>query len=162
MRRNVTWMFAAVTLLSSVALAAPDGKDAPQGDDPGRHHGRHGGHADDADDDDDDAGAMPKITRTPAQDMVRRELVRQRREAIEAAVKKNGKPLTQAQRQAIGMHWRHIMRLLRIREIAEDAKDSATMTRVDGLIARATKHFDDKFSKLTSDAPAGAVDGGAK
>ena len=186
MRRNVAWLIAALTMASGGAWAQNSGPGAtPAAGSPHGHGGEHAGgnehgnehgngsgagngsgsghgrgHGEDSDDDD-DAAAAPAIARTPAQAAKRQAIVSERRAAIETAVHKNGKTLTPAERQAIGVHWRHVMRLLRIREIAEEAKDTATVTRVDALLDRASKHFEAKIAKLNDEAPPSAA-GGAK
>jgi hypothetical protein len=61
------------------------------------------------------------------------------------------------ERQAMGTHWRHVMRLLRIRELAEANKDAASVQKVDTLLERESKKFGAHLDELGD-----ASDGGAR
>lgn len=86
---------------------------------------------------------------------------------IREAVRANGKATTQEERIVIGMHWRHTMRLFRVRHFAEKANDMATVGRCDGLLSKADTKFFAKLAELNAKAPpkeakdAKAGDGGA-
>ncbi len=89
------------------------------------------------------------------------------RKKIREAVRANGKATTQEERIVIGMHWRHTMRLFRVRHFAEKANDMATVGRCDGLLSKADTKFFAKLAELNAKAPAKeakdakAGDGGA-
>ncbi len=105
--------------------------------------GQHGHGHDDADDDDgdDDAGTAIDPQRTPAQVEFRQKLLEREHALVKELTNHPGRSVTRVDRQQIGVHWRHVMRLLRIRELAERAKDAAAMKRVDELIEREDKKF---------------------
>jgi hypothetical protein len=102
----------------------------------------------DSDDEDDRPGAppVPDLALTDAQTTFRNLTIAARQKAIADAV--GAGAATQAQRQEIGLHWRHIMRLLRIRELAEKDKADAIVKRVDALLARAQAKFTAKMAKI--------------
>jgi hypothetical protein len=117
------------------------------------------GHADaddGADDQDDEPGQPPlQATRTPEQTAIRQAIVDKRMKSIGDIVHAGGRPITQGERQAIGLHWRHVMRLLRIRELADADGDKAILARVDAVLARESTKFDAKLTHLHNE-PAGA------
>lgn len=103
---------------------------------------------DDGDDSDDDGGAPVVVDRTAAQTAHRDQVVAKEKALVEGAIHASGQRLTARERQEIGMHWRHVMRLLRIRDLAEDDKDTATVTRVDAVLDRAEKSFAKRMGGL--------------
>lgn len=89
--------------------------------------------------------------------------VRTTRAKIRETVRANDKEVTHEERTVIGLHWRHTMRVFRVREMAAKAKDAASITRCDALITKADEKFFAKLKDLNAQAPvrkAGA-DGGA-
>jgi hypothetical protein len=110
-------------------------------------------------DDQDEGDTQPALVtnRTPEQTAMRQAIVDKRTKAIGDIVHAGGKPVTASERQAIGLHWRHVMRLLRIRELAEADGDKAILTRVDAVLARESTKFDAKLTRL-HDEPAKAAD----
>jgi hypothetical protein len=143
--------------LGLVATASPAREH--EHDDQGEREGRHkdaGAQADDSDLDDDDGGAPAvDVKRSAAQAQFRDQRVaKEQREMTEFARRVHRK-LTMQERQAMGVHWRHVMRLIRIRELAEEDKDSASMAKVDALLEREGAKFS---AKLESEGG----DGGAK
>jgi len=138
--------------------------------DGGMGHGHHdghrmGGHDNDEDDDDADAGPV-HITRSPEQAARHAQMVARERDKLRDWTHKRRRHLTLAERQAMGMHWRHVIRLERIREIAEQEKDTATVKKCDELLERENKKFDARLAKLASEevgAKSGSTsDGGAR
>ena len=101
-----------------------------------------------ADDEDEPANAppLPELALTDAQSTFRKNLITQREKAVNDAV--GAHPASQGQRQEIGLHWRHVMRLLRIRELAEQDKNDAAVKKVDALLTRAETKFTEKMTKL--------------
>jgi len=139
--------------------------------DGGMGHGHQDGHrmwAHDNDEDDDDADAGPvHIARTPEQAARHAQMVAREREKMGDWAHKRKRHLTLVERQAMGMHWRHVIRLQRIREIAEQEKDTATVKKCDELLERENKKFDARLAKLASEevsAKSGSStsDGGAR
>lgn len=51
-------------------------------------------------------------------------------------------------------HWRRAYSALRIRELAEDDKETAHIARVDAYLVKLDKHFDTELAKLAAEAPA--------
>jgi hypothetical protein len=109
------------------------------------------GHDDDDDDDVTDGGkAGPR--RTPAQLNWRKDVWQRREKEIDDRVHKHGKKLTDAEKDMIKKHWLTVSRLMRIRELAQDAKDDATVKRVDAALAKVEKGFDEKIEKAEGGA----------
>jgi hypothetical protein len=54
---------------------------------------------------------------------------------------------------ASGNHWRRAYRTLRIRELAQDDNDTATMDRADAHLKKVTDHFFVLLAELTANAP---------
>lgn len=50
-------------------------------------------------------------------------------------------------------HWQRAYKALRIRELAEDDKDTAVVARVDQLITKLDQHFFTKLAELAAEAP---------
>ncbi len=129
-------------------------------DDKGREDWhRDGGRHDEDSDDDDDRGEAPaplsNLNRTQPQAEFHDKLVAvERRRLGEYALRVHRK-LTFGERRAMGVHWRHVMRLERIRELAETAKDTATIAKVDALLAREEKRVTDRLAE-TETAEGGA------
>lgn len=93
-----------------------------------------------ADDDVPDAAPLPPPEGlTPAQVTFRQKLVNTERDVVSKFGYRGGGHVAQEDRVVIGEHWRHVMRLLRIRELAEQAKDTATVAKCDDLLAKADK-----------------------
>jgi hypothetical protein len=65
----------------------------------------------------------------------------------------NGKAVTDDERAVIQRHWRHSMRLLRVRNLAELDSDTPDVARVDALLATADLHLDAKLKLLNTKAP---------
>lgn len=61
--------------------------------------------------------------------------------------------VTQEERKAVDDHWRRATRIWRIRHLAENAGDEATVARCDTLLARADKILETQLKKLADKAP---------
>lgn len=140
--------------------------------DGGAEHGHREGHrmwnhdGGANDDDEDDAGSV-NITRTPEQEARHAQMVSREREKLKEWSHKRKRHLTMVERQAMGTHWRHVIRLERIREIAEQEKDTTTLKKVDELLDRENKKFDTRLVKLASEevgekSGSSTSDGGAR
>lgn len=71
--------------------------------------------------------------------------------------------LTDQDRELIRAHWRRAMRAFRIRLLAEDDKDNASIARADALIAKIDQHLLNRLKELhKKGAAAPAKDAGAK
>jgi hypothetical protein len=128
-----------------------DGDGGGGGGGRGEHHGEHG---EDEDDDDDDGGAPAKpITRTPEQSEYREKVLAKEHALVKELAHKHGRRIAMEDRSRIGMHWRHVMRLLRIRELAQEDKDAAVVAKCDDLIDRADRRLREQLE---------GKDGGAK
>jgi hypothetical protein len=73
---------------------------------------------------------------------------------IAAAVRANGKGVTEDERDVIKDHWRRAMRLWRIRHLALLDNDKASVARVDAILARLDKQTENKLKELNGKAPA--------
>jgi hypothetical protein len=105
-----------------------------------------------------DAGPPPMLNLTPEQAEFRDKLVGQQRLFVRDMVRAAGKHISAEERQDIEHHWRRVMRLLRIRELAEQENDAAVVRRADELRDRE----DEKFVTLMqrgADASAPTVQG---
>jgi hypothetical protein len=103
-----------------------------------------------------DAGPVPPpVGLTPAQTEFRQKLVDREHTMVHDLARGNGRHISTEDREMIGMHWRHVMRLLRIRELAAAANDAASVTKCDDLLVKADKWIHAKLTRT----PAG---GGAK
>ncbi len=154
--------FCAAALGATLALAAPAGAKPPGAPRADRGEDRDKPDKENTGKDDKDKGDKGKndpaeVDREPSaeQKEYRRGVFERREKAIVAALRQNG-PLNDAERDAIRAHWRHVTRLLRIREVAESLKDDVTVKRADALIAHAEQVCDGKLAKLA------AQTGGAK
>jgi hypothetical protein len=72
---------------------------------------------------------------------------------IHAGVHANGKEPDQDERNLVKEHWRITMRLLRIRDLAEDAKDTATVSECDTDLASMDQHLQTTLVALNAKAP---------
>jgi hypothetical protein len=72
---------------------------------------------------------------------------------IHAGVHANGKVVTQDERNLVKEHWRITMRLLRIRNLAEDANDTATVSECDSDLASMDTHLQTTLVALNAKAP---------
>ena len=72
---------------------------------------------------------------------------------IRELVHANGKHVDEEEREAIRRHWRHTMRLWRIRNLAETDNDKGIAARADGLLDKADKHLFDRLKALNAKAP---------
>ena len=72
---------------------------------------------------------------------------------IHAGVHANGKEPTQDERNLVKEHWRITMRLLRIRDLAEDEKDTATVSECDSDLAAMDAHLQTTLVALNAKAP---------
>jgi hypothetical protein len=72
---------------------------------------------------------------------------------IHAGVHANGKEPDQDERNLVKEHWRITMRLLRIRDLAEDAKDTATVSECDSDLASMDSHLQTTLVALNAKAP---------
>jgi len=121
-----------------------DDKGRDDADNDPKHRGMHGRPDDDRDagrDKDDEKAA------SEAKDF-RRGLFERRERAIVDALNRDRRALTGEVNEAIRRHWRHLARLLRIREMALAAKEAAIVERVQRDIDREDKAFSDRLEKL--------------
>jgi hypothetical protein len=124
-----------------------------------RHHGPHGKSDDDRDadkdkDKDKDRDTDRKEDRSAADAKeFRRGLFERRERAIVESLNRDRKALTDEARDAIGRHWRHLTRLLRIRELAAAAKEDDVVHRVEQDIAREEKAFTARLERVRGQAP---------
>src|SRR5258708_7257974 len=72
---------------------------------------------------------------------------------IRDLVQAGGKAVTDQERAVIGRHWRHTMRLLRVRNLAELDSDTPDTARVDALMTTADLHLDASLKALNAKAP---------
>jgi hypothetical protein len=72
---------------------------------------------------------------------------------IHAGVHANGKEPDQDERNLVKEHWRITMRLLRIRDLAEDEKDTATVSEFDSDLASMDTHLQTTLVALNAKAP---------
>jgi hypothetical protein len=152
-RLGVLGVGLALALLPATTWADPDhGHDHDRGDHGDNDHGDHGDkgdkgdkddHGDDDADDRDDAPdaapVPPPLGLTPEQTDFRGKLVSREHDAVGVFARRHGMHISPADLQAIRAHWRHVMRLLRIREIAQAQKDTATVAKCDELLAKADR-----------------------
>jgi len=73
--------------------------------------------------------------------------------SIHTAVHAGGKAVTAEERAAVKEHWRLSMRLLRVRDVAEDSNDPGTMTQVDADMALLDSKFAVQLAALNAKAP---------
>lgn len=109
-----------------------------------------------------DAGVKEKGKEGPEQKKRRKDYVERMRKEIHAAVPAH--QLTDQDRELVRTHWRRAMRVLRVRLIAEDSNDQATVARCDNFLAKIDQALLNKLKDLhKKGAPAAAgKDGGAK
>jgi hypothetical protein len=86
-------------------------------------------------------------------------LYERREKAIVEQLNRDRKEMTDDVREAIRLHWRHLARLVRIRELAIAAKEDAFIKRVESDIEREEKAFTTHLEKLRGK---GAAEGGAR
>lgn len=72
---------------------------------------------------------------------------------IHAEVHAGGKVVTDDERKVVKDHWRISMRLLRIRDVAEDSKDAASIATVDADLALLDTHLSTTLKALNAKAP---------
>jgi hypothetical protein len=72
---------------------------------------------------------------------------------IHAGVHANGKEPDQDERNLVKEHWRITMRLLRIRELAESANDTASVSECDSDLAAMDSHLQTTLTALNAKAP---------
>ena len=72
---------------------------------------------------------------------------------IKTEVHANGKAVTEDERKVIRDHWRISMRLLRIRDVAEDSKDTASVATCDADLALLDTHLSTSLKALNAKAP---------
>jgi len=124
--------------------------------------GKVAGEEDDEDDDDAPAttdGGKPEHRRhwrTREQRSFRKVLWEHEEKEIEERVHKDGKRITDEEREIIKAHWRRVARLMRIRELAQQDKEEAIVKRVDAALERTEKGDRAKLETLN-----GKGDGGA-
>lgn len=130
-------------------------------------HADHDGDA--KSDNDEDVGAA--ADEKPENKDKRHSYIRGTKNKLNDAVHAGGKEVTEEEREAIRVHWRHTMRLWRIRHLAMLDGDKAIVARVDALLAKADDRTTAKLKELNDKAPksaapaasaAPAVTGGAK
>jgi hypothetical protein len=135
------------------AANSPEGKGAPSRDD-----------KDDDDKDDKDEGPPPVVNRSPAQAEFRGKLLAREHDLVGKQYGHPGEHDRREARLAIGQHWRWVMRLARIRELAEDAHDAATVKAVDDILAKIDAKLTARMEKMRakSESPTVAASAGSK
>jgi hypothetical protein len=103
-----------------------------------RHHPKG---SPDEDEGKQDAGPGVLLNLTPEQTEFRDKLLGQQRLFVRDMVRSGGGSISLERRQAIELHWRHVMRLLRVRELAEQDHDALVVSRVDELRDREDEKF---------------------
>jgi len=116
-------------------------------------------------DNDEDQGTGPD--EKPENKDKRRSYIRATKSKLTDAVQTGGKAVTDEERDVIRTHWRHTMRLWRIRNLALVDGDKAVGTKVDALLAQEDGKTTAKLKELNAKAPAStaapsAPAGGAK
>lgn len=177
MRFTKRWTLLAVGF--SVAIATPSGAkpgepgEPAHGEGKGEHERRdrereHGEKSKDdggrgergRPDDDRDAARDRDDEKSAAEHReFRRGLYERREKAIVEELNRDRKEMTEDVRELIRLHWRHLARLVRIRELAIAAKEEAFTKRVESDIEREEKAFTARFEKLGAK---GAAEGGAR
>lgn len=126
-----------------------DDKEHDDEDKDSKRRGMHG-----RSDDDIDAGRDKDDDKSAAEAKeFGRGLFGRRERAIVDALNRDRRALTDEGREAIRRHWRHLARLLRIRELAAAAKEDAFVARVERDIEREEKTFNARLEKLRGPAP---------
>ena len=97
-----------------------------------------------------DAGAGDE---TPEQLGRRRAYVDATTAKIRRLVHAGGKSVTDEEREVIRRHWRHTMRLWRIRSLAEADGDKSVVSRVEVLMTRSDRRLDQRLTELAAKAP---------
>lgn len=106
-----------------------------------------------------DGGVREKGKEGAEQKKRRKDYVERIRKEIRAIVPAHS--LTDADRDLVRVHWRRAMRTLRVKLIAEDSNDNATIARCDALLAKMDQQLFDKLKELhKKGAAAPAKDGG--
>jgi hypothetical protein len=75
------------------------------------------------------------------------------RPQIAAAVGKDGKSLTPEERTLIEVHWRDARTAIRVREVAAELKDGASVSRSDAILARMDQKLLARLEELNANAP---------
>ena len=86
------------------------------------------------------AGA-PGVPLTLEQAEFRQQLVTQQRLFVRDVSRGGGPAVAAEKKRAIELHWQHAMRLLRVREVAQQANDEEVLRRVDDLRDREDETF---------------------
>jgi hypothetical protein len=100
-------------------------------------------------------GGMPRldasVVETPAQRTFRREYVEQTLRRESEITKSH--VWTPEMRKVSFNHWRRAYKALRIRDVAQDENDAATVGRVDAYITKINEHFFALLTELAAKAP---------
>ena len=99
------------------------------------------------------ANADDGAKETPEQASFRGGYVAKTVKRIHEIADTGNKARTPEENATISVHWGRAMRAIRIRELAQDDGDNATVGRVDGLLARLDTQFYDHLLALSSTAP---------
>jgi hypothetical protein len=83
----------------------------------------------------------------------RDEYVKTTTQHIFEVVTKDGKAVTDGERTAALDHWISAMRVVRVREVAEEEKDMSTVARADALLKKLDASFFKQLTKLNAKAP---------
>jgi hypothetical protein len=102
-------------------------------------------------DSDEDEGAAPD--EKPENRDKRRGYLRRMKGKLAETVHAGGKQVTDEERDVIRTHWRHAMRLWRIRHLALVDGDKAVVARVDTLLAKDEESTTAKLKELNAKAP---------
>jgi hypothetical protein len=108
-----------------------------------------------------DAGVKEKGKEDAAQKKRRKDHMDLITRELRAVVKQDG-VITNEEKDLIRTYWRRSMRAFRIRLLAEDEKDTATVARADAYLAKIEKTLFDRLKELQKKPAAKAADGGAK
>jgi hypothetical protein len=102
--------------------------------------------------------AAQKIDETKLKDRLERRKSQQEAERPKIAAALKGQPMTEALRQELTRHAQRLARLERIKTVASDAKDNATLLRATKLIAMENARHD-KFTSNAEGKAEGKVEG---
>lgn len=83
----------------------------------------------------------------------RRAYIRRMKGKLADTVHAGGKQVTEEEREVVRSHWRHSMRLWRIRHLAMIDGDKAVVARVDALLAKEEDKTTAKLKELNDKAP---------
>ncbi len=106
-------------------------------------------------DDEDDPAAAAEETKEDREK--RRSYIRRTKRELDETLHASTRDLTDDERAAIKHHWHVSMRLWRIRHLAQQAADKATVAKVDTLLAKADEKTTAKLKELSAKSAPGST-----